>query len=794
MSYSTIASFRSTTALSASGAALGMFLAVGATPLHAQEAETQAAEEDIVGIVVTGRRVSKADQSIGTDEVTNTVAVTREALLSAPSGVSGLKMLEALPGFNVQTDGALGLYEFGNSVQARAFNLDQVGFVVDGIPTGRSDAFGGSPVFRYVDNENLAAVEASPGAGGVSLPSYSSLGPIVQYLSIEPEDELGLFVSQTFGEDDLKRTFVRFNTGEVGPFKAYVSRTKLDSDLWRGAGSVDREHWEGQIHADLGGDSWARFKYVRNDFFDYDSPFLTLGQYESTTPDLEGNTGRDIGYYELPDPTTPGFMPTTQGIDYSNPAYARTYRLAINARKDQLFGLTVHAGIAYNFSAETTLYWEDKSGYGVSPESYDSVRSRYDRQLEAGLPVTAPKGVAYGLSTVGGDRYGIVTKFTAEFGAHSIQAGLWAELDKYHRGQRRTNLTGGNPAGEPLLDEISYFRRDYDSQRDTTQLFLRDTISLLDDNLVVDLGIKALILDYSQSGFRDYNDFYLVEDGVGVPGYGPQFNTAHYKDMFLPTAGLLYKIDGRTQIFASYAETMALPKGLDNIYSVATIPAVPAPEAETAKNYELGIRTNQPEFFGALAAYYTSFDNRIQSISGVLPGSGGRTESFYQNVGGVDAYGAEFTGSYRPYFLNGLAYFNANVTYNIAKFQDDLPTVSLDGNYLPDSAKWIVSGGVTVEPAPWLIANVSGKYTSSRFADLQNTDALKTDDYVVFSGYVDVGDSFSLGPLKGLRFRLNVDNIFDKDVLSFVLPIGTNFAVYRPLAPRTVQGTVSVEF
>lgn len=102
-------------------------------------------------------------------------------MLSAPSGISGLKMLASLPGFNVQTDGALGLYEFGNSVQVRAFNLGQIGFVLNGIPMGRSDPFGGSPIFRYVDNENLGSVVASPGAGDVSGPSYSTLGPITFY-------------------------------------------------------------------------------------------------------------------------------------------------------------------------------------------------------------------------------------------------------------------------------------------------------------------------------------------------------------------------------------------------------------------------------------------------------------------------------------------------------------------------------------------------------------------------------------------------------------------------------------
>ena len=101
-------------------------------------------------IVVTGKRVSSAAQAIGTDQTRNTISITSAALLSAPSGVSGLKMLESLPGFNVQANDALGLYEFGNSVFVRAFNFRQIGFVLDNIPMGRSDQFGGSPIFRCI--------------------------------------------------------------------------------------------------------------------------------------------------------------------------------------------------------------------------------------------------------------------------------------------------------------------------------------------------------------------------------------------------------------------------------------------------------------------------------------------------------------------------------------------------------------------------------------------------------------------------------------------------------------------
>ncbi|MEC3949980.1 TonB-dependent receptor [Sphingobium sp. HWE2-09] len=793
-----------------SRAALLIACAAGAlSTAHAQEPVGEGDET----ITVTGRRISQSAEAIGEDKVSNVVAVTREALLSAPSGISGLKMLEQLPGFNVQTDGALGLYEFGNSVQTRAFNLDQIGFVVDGIPTGRSDAFGGSPVFRYVDNENLGVVEASVGAGDVGLPSYSTLGPVVQYNSIAPQEEMGLFVSQSFGDFEMKRTFIRASTGQVGPFRAYVSRTKLNTDLWRGPGSVDREHWEGQIHADLGGDSWARFKFVSNDFFDYDSPTVTRAQYNCTARNALGQCGRDFAYIENVPNTTPGFAPTAPGIPYSSSAYTAVYNLAINVRKDKLYGATFHAGIAEGVWAESTLYWEDKDGYGVSPDAYGSTTRgttgallnsflRYRYQADAGLSVVAPKGIQYGLSGVGGDRYGITTKLHWEMGANTVETGLWAEVDKYHRTQARYNTLNGAPDAAPNLDELVYLRRDYRSKRDTLQVFLKDTLKLAEDRLVLDLGFKGLLMDYAYRGYRDFDDYYRTTGtGTatrGIAGYGPQSNTAHYQDMFLPMAGLLYKFDGRTQIFASYAENMALPKGMDDIFSVIRPGGglVPQPKPERSKNMELGIRTNQGQVYASLAAFYTKFQNRIQSITSFVPGGGASTETFFQNVGRVRSYGVEFAGTYKPSFLDGLAYGNVNVTYNNAKFQDDIAAstpILISGKYIPDSAKWIVSGGVTVEPATWLVANISGKYTSRRWSTFTNAAGSSVPGFTVFSAYVDIGDGFSLGPVKGVKARFNIDNIFDKDTLSYISAAVTGDGNFRPLSPRTFQFTISGE-
>lgn len=94
--------------------------------LAANQTLAASADSPVEQVVVTGKRVSEATTAICTDQIANTISVTREALLSAPSGISGLKMLESLPGFNVQANDALGLYEFGNSVFVRAFNFKQM--------------------------------------------------------------------------------------------------------------------------------------------------------------------------------------------------------------------------------------------------------------------------------------------------------------------------------------------------------------------------------------------------------------------------------------------------------------------------------------------------------------------------------------------------------------------------------------------------------------------------------------------------------------------------------------------
>ncbi|USQ98313.1 TonB-dependent receptor [Caulobacter sp. RL271] len=770
----------------------------GATPVLAQEVD-KTSEVDTV--VVTGKRLSEASVAIGTDHATATVSITREALLSAPAGITGLKMLESLPGFNVQANDALGMYEFGNSVSVRAFNFQQIGFLLDNIPMGRSDQFGGSPIYRYVDNENLLRVTASAGAGDVALPSYASLGPIVDYFTQAPSKTAGGAISGTLGSDDLRRTFLRLEMGEHGGLSGYASGSWIKGDLWRGPGTIDRKHYEGKLRYALPNGGDVSFQTVHNDYFDYDSPSITLAQYNGTAGDVFGRSGRYFAYLGIvPNPGPAGSTQTATnlpavsgGPTYSNANYAQYYKFAVNKRKDHLYGLTLNTPITDTVDLTTTAYYEDKGGYGVSPEAYATSLTSYTAEIGKVAGIVAPKGIQYGLSGVDGIRKGVTAKVAWHLGFNKIEAGLWLENDDYHRTQNRYNVENGNPDGAPLFNERVHAQRDYKSLRETKQFFVKDTLTLLEAKLKVELGFKATDIDYKIAGYRNPNDYINLRHPI---------LKANWKDSFLPQVGAVYSLTGRDQVFASYSENMALPRGADDIFSAAS-PTIASPLPETSTNWEFGYRANHRTFNASIVAYQTEFKNRLQAFASLVPGGGGVTETFYQNVGAVKAKGVEFSGQWKPEIFAGKAYFNANVSYNDAVFQDDVlnyrasttaapVTLAIAGKKVPDFPDWVFTTGVTVEPFDGLLVNVSARHLESRFTNFVNSE--KVGGYTIVNAYVDIGDGFAAGPFSQVKARVNVDNIFDKDYLGTISTTVNTAASFRPAPPRTIQFTISADF
>ncbi|MDX5405409.1 MAG: TonB-dependent receptor [Chromatiaceae bacterium] len=175
-------------------------------------------------------------------------------------------------------------------------------------------------------------------------------------------------------------------------------------------------------------------------------------------------------------------------------------------------------------------------------------------------------------------------------------------------------------------------------------------------------------------------------------------------------------------------------------------------------------------------------------LSSVFNPATEQPEAVYINGGGSRAYGLELSGVVQPEIFNKQLYFNGSFSYNKATLADGFGT-NPKGSREADSPLWLASTGITYEPTSWLVANISAKYTGTRYNDY--AESIKLDSYTVVSSYLDIGGANNFGLPENVSLRFNIDNLFDKKVLSYVSAGSTSF---RPLSPRTFQASVTVAF
>ncbi|MEM7672825.1 MAG: TonB-dependent receptor [Verrucomicrobiota bacterium] len=803
---------------------------LSALGLSAQDLEDETIQQ--LDELEVSARLTPTPLATGFGNTRAVTGITRDALMSAPAGISGLKMLEGIPGVIVTNSDALGLYEFGNEVKVRAFSFNQLGFSLDGIPMGRVNAFGGSPIYRYVDNENLAGIEASTGTGDVTTPSYTALGGSFAYTTDDPKQEMGVFTSLSAGSNDFFRGFIRLDTGEMlDGLTAYVSGSQIKADLWRGAGDTDREHAEFKVRYQPSDTAVLNFKYVYNSFDDVDFDFLSLGEYETY--------GRYRGYTDsVPIPTSVTTATDTVGYDFDANTFVlgadgipdylqeRTddgsgnivstgtdaegqipraeFRGHINARTDHLLGLNGTFELSENLTLTTVAYFEDKEGDGVSYDDYPENARRYSVQREYFDFLVEPTGPSWGLTSLDGYRYGFTTNLAWEIESESfdnlLEVGFWYESDEFERLQQRYNLLDGLLTPNPLFDEPVFTRRDFTLTSDYFSMWIKDTITLMEGDLDISLGVKANDFESNIDGFRNFNDFELWPSVYSdfVSSGGANLDAA-WDDYFLPYVGVLYNLSPQVQIFASYAENMASPVGdTVDILQGGDPREFVVPEAPESKNYELGFRTDFGKFSSSITAYFVDFGNQIVNTRFV--DSGGDIQDRFEAVGAIESYGIESQITYRP--ISSLALVGA-LTYNTSEFSDDydrvtgvdangqpiFSTVEVAGTELPEVPEWSGKFEAIYVPIGGLTIQSDIIYVGDR---LYGAGADTAPSYTTVNAYIDWNLSTISERLSGVSIRANVTNITDEDALGNTFG-GPGFAGGLPIQDRTYQFTVSID-
>lgn len=254
------------------------------------------------------------------------------------------------------------------------------------------------------------------------------------------------------------------------------------------------------------------------------------------------------------------------------------------------------------------------------------------------------------------------------------------------------------------------------------------------------------------AGVRYYNvksdlDQYLV-DGVAEP------SQSNNDDRFLGSLGFVYLLPNETTVRANISQGYTYPS-LSELFLTTTAGGGttlgnPNLKPETATNYELGLRMNQPGIVLDTALFYTQSRDYIARINTGVP----RVDR-YENVDNVDSWGFEVAAEFDPGWLGGIRPYLvlSNVTREFS-YQSGLVTKD------SGTPAWTGSAGLRSE---WTAGSVDGTwdlFVRGESNAVQRNDA----DTIVeqTAGWTTVNLRGSAALTRNVDLTFEIDNIFDR--------------------------------
>ena len=763
-----------------------------AASLSAQDAKP--AKRDSV-IALPDIQVTGSVTGQGKTRASSEIKGLQLKLATAP-GTSALRVIQRIPGVNVQSADAFGAYEWSTRVTIRGFQTQQIGQTFDGIPLGDMSYgnFNGLNIARAVDPENLDAVGVAQGAGALGTASANNLGGAIQYTSADPENHAGGRIRQLFGNYNARRTYLRLESGARplganGLFKGYLSYSRTDNDKTKGSGARfssfpgDNSLFFGQSGLFGTGQNWQDHLNTKlafllggsriTAFYDYsekkesDYMDLTLGVFRDQIPGLK--TGPDFDYFSDWNVAKQYAQLAAAGNPLGDLAY---YHSAQGARLDHLAYVAGDFALGERTRILVQPYFHINRGGGDwHAPSYGASYS--------------PDPVMFRQSQYRINRRGVTARLSSRFDLGStsnrLEAGVWLESNSSSIRRPRWRLKDYQRDG--TVDFTNVLRLDFDRTGDIgTQLaYLQNTSSFSGEKVRLTYGVKLLHVgaDFTNNGNTP-------TDGVVAPIFNdptrPAFSLPTPATL-LPQAGIVYQVSHSEELFGNYAENVNQfpysPSG--GVYN--TNPAIFDYLKQTAKperstTFDLGIRTRHDKVEASASLYHVSYRNRLLPISLCPPTVTCATG--IGNVGSVRSLGIE--GVLSLDIAKDFRWYTSG-SYNSSTFRNDYRAnpadaatlVKTGGKDVQDAPRALVATSLTYSDGKFF-ASVAARHVDKRFFTYTN-DLDQAGDGKGFApayNLVDASLGYTFTKLGGTRnvdIRLNTTNLFDE---KYVSTIGSN--------------------
>jgi len=692
-------------------------------------------------------------------------AVGTEYIADQVPSEHAFQLVKLLPGANVATSDPFGVSN-AYSLSLRGLGQDEIGVLLDGAPQNDIGYFYAYPS-QFIDAENLRQVSLAQGAVDLDSPILNGVAGLLSVSSRDPEKTFGGLADLTYGSYNLKRSFLRVDTGQIPDtgLSAFISYSYTGVDNWRGPGDDKKQHIDFKAVEEWGDGNKIAIAASYNDALTSSYPQPTLTQWQQS--------GRKFNY----DATY---------LNAANPAGDPSYwKLYQNSFRDLYVSLPSTFKLANDLALDVTPYIQ--RGYGNSP--YGTTLSTTGNYLGAApSPVTlvlpnAQNGVATVMGDYTGDQFrsGSVFKLSWQLANHTLIAGYWFDYDDDVDQQPFTPLdaNGGAPTvwawNSSLVrsdDGQIYYVLNEHTITQTHAGFVADSVKFLDGRLQVDLGFKEV---------------YTSRNGTNnLPG--PQYDVSYHTVQPLPRAAARYQIDAANQVFADVTTSFRAPNEYDfyTTYSGGAAQGTASggslkPERSVAE--ELGYRYQRNGVLASLTAFNYDFSDR--QIATVVD-QGGALINATINAGGQTSRGVDAEIGLPPIYgftpYLSAEYLDATITSNIAVGDDVLPTKNKTAVRSPHFQG---AAGLSYKD-DHLSGSFSVKYLGSQYATFMDDEKIPGYAQLDASiGYEFSDWSYARHP----SIRVNLLNLTDRKVLSGVATTTTNAGDVTGLRGGTIAGT-----
>ena len=269
-------------------------------PGFAQSTGTQAVE-GIESVTVTGQHEITGIMKPITVPKERSI-ISQDFINTQPAGQSVFDMLNKVPGYNFTNNDPYG--NSGDNVRIHGFDGNHISFTWDGMPLNDT---GNYAIFtnQVADSEVIGSAAVNQGTTDVDSPTAAATGGVVSIVTSRPKDEMGAMMDTSFGTNNYKRDFVRFDSGEFGPWHttAFISGSYTIYDKFKGPGFLQKKQFNANIFQDLGALGWVQlamhFNSNRNNFYNNPSFYPTVstlapnaaGVLNGTVPPPLGTAG-----------------------------------------------------------------------------------------------------------------------------------------------------------------------------------------------------------------------------------------------------------------------------------------------------------------------------------------------------------------------------------------------------------------------------------------------------------------------------------------------------------------------